>query len=43
MKSRVEATFYKGKMGEFMAEAPEGLEVNNSLFIGFNPGFGCGY
>ncbi len=42
--SRVEAQFFKGTVGEFLASPQASrLSTDNTLFAGFNPGFGCGY
>lgn len=47
---RLSAFFYRATTGEFLLDNYESdeeikrkLPIENTLFIGFNPGFGCGY
>ena len=50
INDRLSAFFYKATVGEFLLDNYESdddikakLPLENSVFIGFNPGFGCGY
>ena len=47
---RLSAFFYRATVGDFLLDNYESdedikrkLPMENTLFIGFNPGFGCGY
>jgi capsule polysaccharide modification protein KpsS len=42
-KANFNVHFYKGPVGEFFDETDKKFEVENTLCVGYNPGYGSGF